>query len=231
VVHPVRIAGVKRLADGVWQLKGVPPNAINAYLIEDVLIDAATRRAGRRILRQLDGQRVRAHALTHAHADHQGASNEVCEKLGLPYWVGEVDAPMAENPDLMRGTTPPHPLPKLMFRFWAGPGRPGARRRSQAGEVAGFRVIDVPGHSAGHVAYWRESDRVLVIGDVLTNVDVLTGRTGLHEPKPNFTADPRTNRESARKLAPLEPKLVLFGHGPPLRDPKKFVDFVTSLPA
>ena len=38
------------------------------------------------------------------------------------------------------------------------------------------------------------------------------------------------NRRSARKLAPLEPKLVLFGHGRPLRDTRKFVDFVAALP-
>ena len=38
------------------------------------------------------------------------------------------------------------------------------------------------------------------------------------------------NRRSARKLALLEPKLVVFGHGAPLRDTKKFVDFVQALP-
>ena len=46
-----------------------------------------------------------------------------------------------------------------------------------------------------------------------------------------FTVDPVENRRSARKLAPLEPKLVLFGHGRPLRDTRKFVDFVATLPA
>jgi len=222
---------VKQLADGVWQLKGFPPNGINVYLVEDVLVDAASRRAGRRILGQLRGRTVNAHALTHAHADHQGASNEVCETLGIPYWVGEVDAPAAENPDLMRGQVPPHVLNRLIMKYWAGPGRPVDRRLRESDDVAGFRVIDVPGHSPGHIAYWRESDRVLIIGDVLNNMDVVTGMPGLREPKPFFTSDPRTNRASARKLGPLEPKLVLFGHGAPLRDTKKFVDFVAALPA
>ena len=92
-------------------------------------------------------------------------------------------------------------------------------------------MIDVPGHSAGHVAFWRESDGVLVLGDVLTNMDQLTRIPGLHEPKPYLTPDPAENRRSARKLAALEPKLVLFGHGAPLRDTRKFVDFVDALPA
>ena len=44
-------------------------------------------------------------------------------------------------------------------------------------------MLDVPGHSAGHVAYWRDSDRALICGDVFTNIDTITGVPGLHEPK------------------------------------------------
>jgi glyoxylase-like metal-dependent hydrolase (beta-lactamase superfamily II) len=98
-------------------------------------------------------------------------------------------------------------------------------------EVAGFEVLDTPGHSAGHVSYWRESDRVLVLGDVLNNMDVITAVPGLHEPKPFLTPDPAENRRSIRKLAALEPALVLFGHGAPLRDTDKLRRFVAELPA
>jgi hydroxyacylglutathione hydrolase len=97
-------------------------------------------------------------------------------------------------------------------------------------EVAGFQVLEVPGHSAGHVAFWRESDRVLILGDVLANMDQYTGIPGLHEPKPALTPDPVRNRESARTLAALEPALVCFGHGGPLRDPGKLKEFVDGLP-
>jgi hydroxyacylglutathione hydrolase len=38
------------------------------------------------------------------------------------------------------------------------------------------------------------------------------------------------NRRSAKKLAPLEPNLVLFGHGAPVSDTRKFVEFVEALP-
>ena len=48
-------------------------------------------------------------------------------------------------------------------------------------------------------------------------------------PKPALTPDPVRNRESARKLAALEPELVCFGHGAPLRDPKKLTAFVEGL--
>jgi len=221
---------MKQLADGVWQLRGLPPDAINIYLVEDVLIDAGTRFAGRRILRQIGGHTVTAHALTHAHPDHLGASDEVCGKLGIPFWVGERDVPYAEDPRRIADVQPPHPFNRLAVRYWAGPGRNVDRVLQEGDEVAGFRVLDVPGHSPGHVAYWRESDGVLILGDVLNNIDTVTGIPGLHDPKPYLTADPVENRRSARKLAPLEPKLVLFGHGRPLRDTRRFVDFVGALP-
>ena len=221
---------MRELAPGVWQLSGRPRNAINVYLIEDVLIDAATRRAPKRILGQLQGRKVSAHALTHAHPDHQGASTAVCDALGIPYWVGATDVPLAEDLDNMRASQTPHPLNRLIMRYWCGPGRKVDRPLREGDEVAGFEVLDVPGHSPGHIAYWRESDGVLILGDVLNNMDVTTARTGLTEPKPYFTHDPAQNRASARKLGPLEPKLVLFGHGPPLTDTRKFVEFVERLP-
>ena len=59
---------------------------------------------------------------------------------------------------------------------------------------------------------------MLVLGDVINTADPLTLIPGLREPKPYFTTDPGENRRSIRKLALLKPKLVLAGHGPPLRD-------------
>jgi glyoxylase-like metal-dependent hydrolase (beta-lactamase superfamily II) len=219
---------MKQLADDLYQLKGFPPNAINVFLMGDVIVDAASRHAGRRILRQVEGKPVTAHALTHAHPDHQGASREICLKLGIPYWVPEGDVPQAETGDFARyeKTTLPARISRAAF---AGPGHPVDRVLHEGDEVAGFQVLESPGHTPGEVAFWRESDRSLILGDVLNNMNVLTGVPGLHEPPDFFTADPVRNRESARRLAELEPALVCFGHGPPLRDTRKLADFVSSL--
>jgi glyoxylase-like metal-dependent hydrolase (beta-lactamase superfamily II) len=219
---------VRQLADDLWLLHGQPPYFINVYLIGDVLIDAATRRAGRRILRQLEGRRITAHALTHAHPDHQGASKEVCDALGIPLWCGEADADAMEQGTIPE-TQPDHPINRLIDRFWLGPPHPVARRLQEGDVVSGFEVLHVPGHSAGHVAYWRDSDRALILGDVLTNINTITGLPGLHEPQSIFTPDPKTNRDSARRLAALEPELVCFGHGRPLRDPAKLERYVAGL--
>ena len=158
---------MKQLADGVWQLAGFPPNAINVYLLEDVLIDASTKYATRRIVRELKGHKLAAHALTHAHPDHQGASHEVCTELGIPYWVPEKDVEPAENPDLIGERQPDHFMAQLFAKTLTGPGHHVDRMLHEGDDVAGFRVVDVPGHSAGHVAFWRESDGVLVAGCLL----------------------------------------------------------------
>jgi len=224
-------AAVKQLADGVWHVNTLPiPNVVNAFVIEDVLVDSGTRHSAGLIKRSLQGHRINAHALTHAHPDHQGAAHELCEGLGIPYWVGARDVDAAENPKLIGERQPNHPMAQIYFRVFTGPAHPVDRALSEGDEVAGFEVIDVPGHSAGHVAFWRESDRVLILGDVLLSMNPVTMVRHLQEPKPYLTPHPAENRRSAKKLAPLEPKLVLFGHGPPMRDTQRFVEFVTQLP-
>ena len=220
---------MKRLADGLYQLRGFPPNAFNVYVMGDVLVDASTRHATRRILRQLRDQRVAAHAVTHAHSDHQGASAEVSRRLGVPVMCGEGDVEAMETGDIAR-FQPDLLINRVMHRLMSGPGVPVDRVLREGDEIAGFTVLEVPGHSLGHLAFWRESDRALVAGDVLNNMNLRTGLPGLHEPPVSFTPDPARNRESIRRLAMLEPAVACFGHGPPLRNPARLTQFANRLP-
>jgi len=220
---------MRRLAEDLYLLHGFPPNVFNVYLMGGVLVDAATRHAGRRILRQLKGRTVTAHAVTHAHPDHQGASHRVCQALNLPLWCGEADADAVEDPRLILHRMPDHWINRTFASWWLGPPHPVSLALREGDEVGGFTVLDVPGHSAGHIAFWRESDRTLVLGDVLSNLNYFTGLPHLHEPPAVFTPDPPLTRRSARKLAALEPSLICFGHGPPMRDTKRFVEFVAKL--
>jgi hydroxyacylglutathione hydrolase len=221
---------MRELATDVFMLRGMPPNAINVYLLGDVLLDAATRRGERRIMRQIAARKLSAHALTHAHPDHQGSSHAICERLGIPLWCGQGDVPAMETPGGVAGSSPPTWATFVQRRFWVGPPHPVARALVEGDQVAGFSVLETPGHSPGHVAYWRESDRVLIVGDVFFNINPLTGIPGLHEPPAAFTPDPPRNRASARRLGELRPRLACFGHGPPLRDPGKLADFTAQLP-
>jgi glyoxylase-like metal-dependent hydrolase (beta-lactamase superfamily II) len=72
---------------------------------------------------------------------------------------------------------------------------------------------------------------VAICGDVIRNMSYATGRAMLAEPPEIFTFDPAENRRSIRKLAALEPSLILPGHGPAVTDIDAFERFAAGLPA
>ena len=219
--------GAEHLADGLWLLRGRPPHAFNVYVMGDVLLDAATRHAAQRIMRQVRGVPLHSHVLTYAHLDHMGSSHEICETLRLPLLCGAADVAAVESGGRDRLAEMPRVV-RLEHRLLAGPGHPVSATLKEGDEAAGFVVLEVPGHSPGHLAFWRERDRVLVVGDVLFNLNPMTGRPRLQLPPALLTPDPATNLESARRLAALRPEIVCFGHGPPLCDGERFRSFVAG---
>jgi hydroxyacylglutathione hydrolase len=221
---------LKYLAPGVWRLKEFPAPTINVYLAEDVLIDAGRTWDRRRIFAELEGREISMLALTHVHPDHQGAAKAVCEARGVPL------ACHAEDVDAMEGRRPvqeasrSNPANRLIASIWQGPPHPVGRVLAEGDEVGGFRVVHTPGHSRGHVVFFRESDRVAICGDVIRNMSYATGLPGIKEPPPVFTYDMEENRRSIRRLAALEPALILPGHGPAVTDMAAFGRFVAALP-
>src|ERR1700722_20375311 len=117
---------MRELTDGVWQLAGLVPHVVNTYLISipegDVLIDAGTRWAARRILRELRGRKMVLVALTHVHPDHQGAAAAVCRRHGR----GAADGP-GHVSDPHGTSAPVRP---------AGPGSGALAGRRDAGRMA-----------------------------------------------------------------------------------------------
>ena len=217
---------MRKLAPGVWQLPGFPRDLFNVYLMEDVLVDTGTRWAEGRILSRLQHRPPRLVALTHAHPDHQGSARRVCERFSVTLACHEADVAIVEGRAPM---LPDSPLMRLGRRVWAGPGCPVGRVLREGDEVAGFRVVHTPGHTPGHVVYFREHDGVAIAGDVMANISFLTGRPGLREPPRAFSWDPAVNRRSVRVLAALEPTLVCFGHGPPLRGGDELREYVARM--
>jgi glyoxylase-like metal-dependent hydrolase (beta-lactamase superfamily II) len=217
---------MKRVADDVWQLAGFPRDMFNIYLAGDVLIDAGTRWAGPRIWRQVGSRRVSLLALTHVHPDHQGTARAVCARYHVPLACHAADVPAMESRGLMG---PRNWILKLGELFWAGPPCPVQRVLHDGDQVADFRVVHTPGHTPGHVIYFRERDRLAVAGDVLANINFLTRQPGLLEPPSYFSVDRRLNRRSIRLLYDLRPALICFGHGPPLRDLAQLEHLVTRL--
>ena len=223
-------APVRQVAEGVWQVPLALRSAVNAYVLGDVLVDAGTEGQGRGLpaLLRAEGRPVTAHALTHAHPDHVGGSAGVCRELGVPLWAPEGDA---DDVQAGRVRPPSAGLGALVGRFARFPPVPVARRLREGDEVGGFRVLDAPGHSPGEVVFWREDDRVLVCGDVVFGMLLPSLRPGLREPFAFVTPDVARNRASIRRIAALEPELLLPGHGPPMRAPgARLRAFASSLP-
>jgi glyoxylase-like metal-dependent hydrolase (beta-lactamase superfamily II) len=211
----------------VYLVPGLPPNA-NSYVVGDVLVNAGTRWGAARLVRRVRGRPLNALLLTHVHPPTQGGAARVCAELGLEAWCGDRDASTMESGDLA-SAQPSHWFNRFQQRAFTGRGVPVARRLREGERVWDFEVLETPGHAPGHIALWRETDRVLILGDVVTNQNVWTGLPGLREPPRVFTPDPELNRVSARRLAALEPRLVCFDHGKPLSSPGRFRSFVDTL--
>lgn len=218
---------MKQLAPGLSILSGLR-NAINVYLAEDVLIDAGTKLARRRILRQITDRPLAMVALTHVHPDHQGAASAVCEARGVPLACHAAGVEVMEGREPMMGPGRANPVNRLMVDHLGGPPRPVDRALEEGDEVAGFRVIHAPGHAPSEVILFREDDRVAICGDVINTMNLITTMPGIHEPPGIFTPDPAENRRSIRKLAELEPSLICAGHGPPMRDLSSLRELVAS---
>jgi glyoxylase-like metal-dependent hydrolase (beta-lactamase superfamily II) len=228
------VSGVLAIADDVWQLPLTPRNGINAYLIGDVLVDTGIQQSAGKIARSLEGRTISAIALTHAHGDHAGAMQRLAERLGVPVWCGARDREAAETGRLVLSPALRRPRLTSLANAAAGfAGAPVARTLTEGDPLAaGFTVLDTPGHSPGHVAFWREADRTLICGDVFFNMHLVTTIPGLHQPPDLFTPDPAENRRSERRLAALEPGTVGFGHGPCMSADaaRTLRDFVHALP-
>lgn len=214
-----------QVAPGVWMLESVGLDLINVYLADDVLIDGATRYHTWFLQRQLRGRKLSLVALTHCHPDHQGSARHFCHTRRIPLACHAADVPAMEGGPMLPRTFIVHGLGRLI----AGPPHPVARVLHDGDQVGEFRVIHAPGHTPGQVIYFRDSDRVAIVGDVLANISFLTLKPGLRPPPSAFCTDPAQNRRSIELLASLNPTLVLFGHGPPLRKVEQLHWFVARM--
>ena len=202
----------------------------NAYALGDgadfILIDAGTphdKIALARALPPSSAARCRALWLSHAHPDHAGSAAFVARRFDAPVVAHEDERPFIESGRLY---APPREVQRAAFQagslIW--PVRPCRLSRAlSGGEVlespAGdWLVVHTPGHTLGHVSFFRERDGVLIAGDALLNVLPWTRRTGLTLPLRLFTENSEQAMESARALARLRPRVLLAGHGEPLLD-------------
>jgi len=222
--------GLERVADGVWLLRGDLRGAMNIYFLEDgdgvVQFDAGTkamRKAAAAEAQQLGG--LKRVVLGHAHADHRGTA----PYLGVPVQchpdeVADAESPASIQPYMDLSLLPVAPVRWLypfLLRHWDGGPVKIDSTVSEGDEVAGFEVLHFPGHAPGLIGLWRESDGLAVVSDVVYLVDAARlkplpeGEASI--PHPAFGWDHAKAKESLRRLAALEPRVVATGHDRPLR--------------
>jgi len=216
---------VRPIADGIFQLDGFPAHTVNAFFVDGMLFDCRTRWAAGGIARQLRGRRLSLIALTHAHPDHWGAAATLSAVFGARVAVHEADA------GIVKGTEPAgtHVAFRMGKRFLEGETCRDPVLLKEGDMVGDFTVVHTPGHSAGHVIYFRESDRVAVTGDLFSTMDSWTRRLRIAEPPAHLCVDPGENRRSIERLVELKPSLVLPGHGPALRDVDRLAEFASRV--
>jgi glyoxylase-like metal-dependent hydrolase (beta-lactamase superfamily II) len=209
---------------------------MNVYALRSgegwIVVDTATRFAKRRIVSQVPGP-VEAILITHAHRDHAGSMHDVARATGAPVWgsEGDADALAGKAPEPMPEQHRNHPVNRLFAGWWKAR-HPVARRLSDGDEVAGFTVVEFPGHTPGMIGLWRESDRTVICADVMRSVNLYTGLPQLGEMPEIFTVDRAESRRSIRKLAAMGAHTVCFGHGRPLtkNTAARINEFAADLP-
>jgi glyoxylase-like metal-dependent hydrolase (beta-lactamase superfamily II)/ketosteroid isomerase-like protein len=213
------------VAEGVWLVQG-QPGRCNVYLLEEdggiTLFDAGARTMTRAVASagaRLGG--IRRVVLGHGHTDHRGTA----PGLGVPVLCHPDEVQDAEGSggfrywpaDLAGVPFGARQVQKLLHRYaWdAGPVQISGTV-SEGDEVAGFRVVDLPGHAPGQIGLWRESDRLALCSDCVYTIDMWGRDCAPQLPAATYNYDTEQARESMRKLAALEPAAVWPGHAKPV---------------
>jgi glyoxylase-like metal-dependent hydrolase (beta-lactamase superfamily II) len=211
-VHDVPV----KVADGIDMVEGLRVG--NAYLVRGaeglLLVDSGTPGSAKRILASIarigaNPSDLRYIVLTHWHPDHMGGVAELKRQTGAQVSIHELDAPVLagrERPAKGRRT-----MGLLLRVFRVAPLVADVALRS-GDVIGGLEVIHVPGQTAGSIAL-RRADGVVLSGDAL-----LGDRHGrLRQPDPGLSLDPDQALASAAMLRSLEPRMLLPGHGAPVR--------------
>ncbi len=214
------------IADGVWVLRGgFPVKTMNVYFIADdggvTMFDGgikdmsdAVRVAGV----QLGG--IKRIVLGHADNDHRGA----VPAQDAPVYCHPAERAAAESDALHRDYwdfSKLRPHGRVLFNrimsTWDGGAVTIADTVQEGDEIAGFKVIDLPGHAPGLIGLFRESDRLAIVSDCFYTLDPQSGKKGpARVPHAAFNIDSEQARTSIRKLAALEPSAAWAGHADPV---------------
>jgi glyoxylase-like metal-dependent hydrolase (beta-lactamase superfamily II)/predicted ester cyclase len=218
-------AQAEAIAAGVWIVRGGRPKTMNVYLIADeggvTVFDAGISDMGPALgaaCARLGGaKRV---VLGHADCDHRGAA----PVLDAPVYCHPLERAAAESPapfrdywDFARLAPFARPIFPKLLTAWDGGAVAIEGTVEEGDEIAGFKVVHLPGHAPGLIGLYREEDRLALVSDCFYTVNPETGLAqAASVPHPAFNQDTETARASIRKLAGYELSAVWAGHAKPV---------------
>lgn len=217
-VQIVNVSFIGNPEHGDWLLvdAGMPNRA-------NEIIEAAEERFG-------TGNPPKAIILTHGHFDHVGSIiecinhwnvNVLAHEAELPYLTGKKSY-MSPDPTVDSGL-----VAKMSPWFPNEPIQIGNRVHPLPSDgtiphLPGWRWLLTDGHAPGHISLFHESTRALVAGDAFVTVKqesiykVFMQDLEINGPPKYFTSDWKAAKASVLKLAKLNPKLAITGHGKPV---------------
>lgn len=200
------------------------------------LIDAGMPKSAEAIIKEAEerfgpGARPKAILLTHGHFDHVGAIIELIKHWNVPVYAHEAEIPYLTGkrsypePDatveggLVARMSPYFPTEPIQLGEYV-------QVLPQDGSVPtleGWRWVHTPGHSPGHVSFFREEDKALIAGDAFVTVKqeslfkVLVQEKEISGPPRYLTTDWQKAWQSVKNLVALEPTVAVTGHGVPMK--------------
>lgn len=223
------------VAPGIVRLRSV---MVNVFFLQAgngwVLIDAGLRGSSAPILEtataHFDGLPPLAILMTHGHFDHAGGLPSLLKKWDVPVYTHRLELPhLAEaqkypppDPSVGKGT-----LAMLSFLYPNEGIGLGDRvlpmpEDGAVPHLGEWRWIHTPGHTVGHISFFRDHDRLLIAGDAFVTTQqesiysVVTQEQEVHGPPAYFTPDWRAAKQSVETLAALDPAIAATGHGTPM---------------
>ena len=188
-----------------------------------VLIDAGMPKSGSTIIKAAEerfgeGTKPMAILLTHGHFDHVGSIVRLLEEwpgvpvyahpLEFPYLTGAESypepGPGVEGGGMLAKISSIYPHDQVFIEPVLLP----LPADGSVPNLPGWKWLHTPGHSPGHVSFFRESDRVLIAGDAFVTVKqdsfykVLTQKQEIQGPPLYLTTDWPSARRSVRGLMP-----------------------------
>ncbi|MDN4492490.1 MBL fold metallo-hydrolase [Ureibacillus aquaedulcis] len=200
------------------------------------LVDAGMPKSVNTIIKEAEkrfGSNARPNGivLTHGHFDHVGAIIELVEHWDVPVYAHELEIPYLTG---VKSYPDPDPtvegglVARMSPFFPKEPINLGEHVKTLPSDgsvplLMDWKWVHTPGHSPGHVSFFREADGALVAGDAFVTVKqeslfkVLVQEQEISGPPRYLTTDWKEAWHSVKKLRDLKPTVAVTGHGFPLQ--------------